>query len=326
MTKINKTNKEQNVVIPPPSTSFHFPFMKYRGFFLALSSLFLFVSVYFISTHGFNFGVDFMGGIKLVYKFSSPIGDQKIREMLTSIGHVDSEVSSYGDAKDNSFLIKVRFEEGHNTSQDMTQKFTESLGAGQVTLLSEESVGPKVGADLRRRGILSVILTLVLILVYIALRFDFLFAPGAIIALIHDTAFALGVFTFFHKEFNLPILAAVLTLIGYSNNDTIIIYDRVRENLKKLPSSLPLTELIDRSLNETLSRSIVTHLTVLFAMIVLFVFGGGVIHDFAFFMIVGVIVGSYSSIFIASPIYILFHKFFPNKGLEASVKSTRRSS
>lgn len=292
-----------------------FHFMKYRNVFMALSGLFLALSLYFIVNHGFNFGVDFMGGIKLVYKFTDPIGDEKIREMLSGIGFHDAEVSSFGNPVDKSFLIKVKFEENKNTGSDITKKFHEVLSADKVSLLSEETVGPKVGADLRKRGIFSVVLTLALILIYIGWRFDFLFAPGAILALVHDTAFALGMFTFFHKEFNLPILAAVLTLIGYSNNDTIIIYDRIRENLKKLPATLSLSELIDISLNETLSRSIVTHITVLFAMVVLFLFGGGVIHDFAFFMIVGVIVGGYSSIFIASPIYLVMHKFFPNKGM-----------
>ncbi len=298
-----------------PRQLFHFPFMKYRNFFLVLSAVFVFASLFFIVKHGFNFGVDFMGGIKLVYKFADPIGDDKIRSMLSDLGLGDAEVASFGDVSEHSFLIKVRYEEGRDTVKEITEKFNKELSADKVTRLSEETVGPKVGADLRKRGIFSVVLTLILILIYIGWRFDFLFSPGAVLALVHDTVFALGMFTFFHKEFNLPILAAVLTLIGYSNNDTIIIYDRVRENLRKLSSNVSLTELIDLSLNETLSRSIVTHLTVLFAMVVLFFFGGGVIHDFAFFMIVGVIVGSYSSIFIASPVYLICQKWFPGKGL-----------
>lgn len=302
----------------------YFNFMKYRKSFMILSGIFTLFSLYFISSHGFNFGVDFMGGIKLVYKFTDPIGDEKIREMLSQVGFHDAEVSSFGNVADKSFLIKVKFEENKNTSTDITKKFQEILSTDKVSLLSEETVGPKVGADLRKRGVFSVVLTLALILIYIGWRFDFLFSPGAILALVHDTVFALGMFTFFHKEFNLPILAAVLTLIGYSNNDTIIIYDRIRENLRKLPATLSLSELINISLNETLSRSIVTHVTVLFSMIVLFFFGGGVIHDFAFFMIVGVIVGGYSSIFIASPVYLFVHKLFPNKGILRGKGSSRK--
>ncbi len=297
-----------------------FPFMKLRFFFLALSTLFFSLSIFFITKHGFNFGVDFTGGVKLVYKFQTPIGDDKLRSLIAPVGQGEAQIVRFGNGTENSFLIKVRFQEGRDISKEITAELEKQLGASEVTLLSEETVGPNVGADLRRRGIFAVALTMLLILVYIGWRFDFLFSPGAIVALIHDTAVALGFFTFFHKEFNLPILAAVLTLIGYSNNDTIIIYDRVRENLKKLSSNIPLVDLIDISLNETLSRTIVTHLTVLFAMVVLFVFGGGVIHDFAFFMIVGVVVGSYSSIFIASPIYLALHKIFPTKGIVRSKK------
>lgn len=313
-------NPQTPIQTPTPPRKL-FPFMGLRWYFLGLSGLFFTVSLFFILNHGFNFGVDFKGGVKLVYKFQHPIGDEDIRSALRNLVEEEAQIVGFGNPSENSYMIKIRFHEDRNIVPEITAKFDEKLGAGGAVLLSEETVGPKVGAELRQRGLFAVGLTLLLILVYIGIRFDFLFAPGAILALIHDTAIALGFFTFFHKEFNLPILAAVLTLIGYSNNDTIIIYDRIRENLRKLPSSVPLAQLIDISLNETLRRTIVTHLTVLFSMLVLFFLGGGVIHDFAFFMVVGVIVGSYSSIFIASPIYLFLHRFFPNKGI---VRSTKR--
>lgn len=295
------------------------PFMKLKWFFMAGSIVVVALSIFIMFSHGFNFGVDFKGGIKLVYKFTESVGDEKLHEAIDPMDLGDVQIMGFGDPKDNSFLIKVKYQEGRDLSKDITDKLS-SIYAGKVTLQSDETVGPNVGAELRKRGIFSVVLTLVLILIYIGWRFDFLFAPGAIIALIHDVAFCLGAFNFAHKEFNLPILAAVLTLIGYSNNDTIIIYDRVRENLKKLPGTVTLENLINISLSETMSRTIVTHLTVLFSMIVLYVFGGGVIHDFAFFMIIGVVVGAYSSIFIASPIYLALCKYFPEKGMNRTHK------
>ncbi|MBX7148901.1 protein translocase subunit SecF [bacterium] len=314
----------KQITIPPSTTKFHFPFMQFRNYFMVLSLVFVILGVYAMVNKGFNYGIDFMGGVKLVYKFSNPIGDSDIRRALEKINLADAEVVRFGDAKDNSYLIKVRTLENKDTAKEVTDKLTQELSTQKITLLSEETVGPKVGAELRQKGLMAVVLSLALILVYIGWRFDFLFSPGAIAALAHDTIFALGLFVFLGKEFNLTILTAVLTLIGYSNNDTIIIYDRVRENLKKLPAGVPLVDIIDRSLNETLSRSIITHLTVLFSMIVLFIFGGGVIHDFAFFMIIGVIVGSYSSMFIASPIYLWMQKLFPHKGLLADASRYKK--
>lgn len=297
----------------------HIPFMRWKWFFISVSLLFVAGSFFIILTKGLNFGVDFKGGIKLAYHFSKPIGDGDIRKMLDSLDLGDVQVIRFGKETENSYMIKTKYQEGIDVTKAITAEFKKGLGDDGATLLSEENVGPKVGRELRKRGLFAIILTWILILIYVGIRFDFLFSPGAIVALIHDVVIAVGFFAFFDKEVNLPILAAVLTIIGYSINDTIVIYDRVRENLRKLPSSMPLAELIEQSINETLSRTIITSLTVLFAVLVLFFLGGGVLHDFAFCMVVGVIAGTYSTIFVASPVYLLCQRLFPHKGLVRTV-------
>jgi preprotein translocase subunit SecF len=292
------------------------PFMKWKWWFIGSTTLLALISIFYMVVNGFNFGVDFKGGVKLVYKFDKVVSDGELRQTLEPLKLGDIQVVQFGKPQDNSFLIKVKFHEGRNVTSEIQQKLDTTYGAGKVILLSEENVGPKVGNELKNRGTLAMIFTWVLILVYVGVRFDFLFAPGGIIALIHDTIITMGFFVFFGKEFNLPILAAILTLIGYSINDTIIVYDRIRENLKKYPASMPLEEVVNRSMSQTFSRTIITSLTVLFVVVVLFIFGGAVIHDFAFCMVIGVIIGTYSSIFVATPIYLGMQHFFPHKGIQ----------
>ncbi len=293
--------------------------MKIKGVMILVSVVFVIASLVVFWRVGFNFGVDFKGGIKLVYQFSEPVGDGRIREILEPLGLGDIQVVQFGKESEKSYLIKVKQVENRDISQEIRQNLASGFASANPVLLSEENVGAKVGADLRRRGLFAIILSWVLMLVYIGWRFDFLFAPGAVLSLVHDVIISLGFFVFFGKEFNLPILAGVLTLIGYSINDTIVIYDRVRENLRKIPASVPLSDLINISVNETLSRTIVTSLTVFFAMLVLFFFGGGVVHDFAFYMLVGVVVGTYSTVFIASPVYLALTRVFPHKGLVRNI-------
>ncbi|MBI2339545.1 MAG: protein translocase subunit SecF [Deltaproteobacteria bacterium] len=304
-----------NNLAAAPAENTGFPFMKWKWHFISISIVLGILSVTFMIERGLNLGVDFRGGIKLVYKFKEPTGDGRIRGLIEGLNVGDVQVVRFGVETENSFLIKIKQQEGREIVKEIMARLNQTLGPDGFTLLSEEMVGAKVGADLRKRGFFAMGLTWLLMLVYIGWRFDFLFSPGAIVALLHDVIISLGFFVFFGKEFNLPILAAVLTLIGYSVNDTVIIFDRIRENLKKLPASVPLSDLVNRSVNETLSRTVITSLTVLFAMVVLFLFGGGVIHDFAFFMVVGAIVGSYSTIFIASPVYLAFNRLFPHRGL-----------
>lgn len=306
-----------------------FPFMPLMWPFLIFSVVTFALSVYAIMWHGMNYGVDFLGGTKMTYEFNSGIDAEAIRSASENLDLGEIQIVPFGDLSGNKYIIRGKYEEGRDTSKVLDAAFTKNFGADKFKNLGAETVGPKVGADLQKKGWLSIAMTCVLLLIYIGFRFDFLFAPGAIIALIHDVFISAGVFAWMGKEFSLPILAALLTILGYSINDTIIIYDRVRENLTKLPKSLTLEEVIDVSLTETFSRTIVTSLTVFIVVLILFLTGGGVLHDFAFCLMVGVAFGTYSSIFIASPIYLGLQKLFPTKGLnktaqQATIGSKKR--
>lgn len=285
------------------------PFIKYQAYLIALSILLTVSSLILVIYHGLNFGIDFTGGIKLQYKLNQAVDGTKIQEVINSAIQEKAVVQQFGELKENTFALEVEKPkkgiEGFSLS--VTQALEASFGPGSVTLLKEESVGPKAGQELRRKGELAVIVAWILILIYLGYRFDFYFSPGAIIALIHDIIITIGAFAVTGREISLTVLAAFLTIIGYSVNDTIIVYDRIRENTKKF-KSLPVEQLVNQSINETLSRTIVTSLVVFFVVVVLFIRGEGDIQDFAFAMIIGVVTGTYSSIFIASPCYIFLKK------------------
>jgi len=300
------------------------PFMKYQGYLLILSLVLTIGSLILLFTHGLDFGIDFKGGIKLQYKFNTAVDSARIQEILEKALNEKVAVQQFGDPKGNMFAFDIlKPSQGiEGFSARVTQALESELGAGSTTLVKEEAVGPKAGEELRRKGELAVIVAWILILVYIGYRFDFYFSPGAIVALIHDIIIALGAFAITGREINLTVLAAFLTIIGYSVNDTIIVYDRVRENLKKY-KTLSIEELVNKSINETLSRTIVTSLTMFFVVVVLFIKGEGDIQDFAFAMIIGVITGTYSSIFIASPIYIFLKKHGHRFGLSSKQVSHR---
>ena len=216
-------------------------------------------------------------------------------------------VQHFGD-NPNEFLIRVQGGEGNSLARVISAALTETYGEGQVDLRRVEMVGPQVGKDLRQKGLLAILYAMIGILAYITWRFEFRFAVGAIVALLHDVLITLGVFSLFGKEIDLPIIAAFLAIIGYSLNDTIIVYDRIRENFGKYKKK-GFAELVNRSINETLSRTILTSGTTLLVVLSLFLFGGGVIHNFAFAMLVGIIVGTYSSIFVASPILVFWSDY-----------------
>lgn len=309
-----------------------FPFMPYKWIFIAISLIVSGFSIYEIGLKGLKFGVDFIGGTKVVYSFAPDIKSSDIRKQFKGVkingkelGNVD--IVPFGnDPAKNQYILKVKYMEGVDLGEYATKNLKKAFGEEKVKLLSQEVVGPKVGQDLKERGLQSVFFTCLLILIYIGFRFDFLFAPGAILALVHDVLISVGVFAMFGKEFNLPILAALLTIIGYSINDTIIIYDRIRENIQLLPKSTGIEDIINVSVTESFRRTIVTSLTVLFVVVTLYFLGGGVLNDFAFCLIVGVIFGTYSSIFIASPVYVFLQKFFPNRGMLAKTQDVTRRS
>ena len=292
------------------------PFMKYKWIFVVFSIGVAIMTAYALFGKGFNFGVDFVGGNKIVYKFKDSVTLTSLRDATATLGLDGIEITPFsGEDNSNAYVLKAKYIEGKDVPAQINAGLVSAFGQDKFEVLSQEIVGPKVGADLRRDALLSVFWACLLILVYIAVRFDALFAPGAIVALIHDVSFTAGFFVMFGKEFNLPILAALLTILGYSINDTIIIFDRIRDNLKHLPRGTALDKVIDISLTETLSRTIVTSFTVFLVAVMLFFIGGSVLHDFAFCMMVGVAFGTYSSIFIASPIYLGLAKWFPDRGI-----------
>ncbi|HMB16857.1 MAG TPA: protein translocase subunit SecF [Pelovirga sp.] len=257
---------------------------------------------------GPHYGIDFAGGTLVQVQFQSQTNATEINTALASVDLGVPIVQRFGEDT-NEFLIRVERSTGElqGISMQITETLEQSYGAGQVDVRRVEMVGPQVGKDLRNKGMWAIFYAMLGILAYISWRFEFRFAVGAIIALVHDVVITLGMFSLFGKEIDLPIIAAFLAIIGYSLNDTIIVYDRIRENLGK-HNKESFTFILNRSINETLSRTIITSGTTLLVVLSLFVLGGGVIHNFAFAMLVGVLVGTYSSIFVASPLLLLWQK------------------
>jgi len=290
---------------------FNLPFIKYQWLMIAISAVFVITGIVVIATKGFNYGIDFKGGVKLTYKFATATSEDQIKEILREKNLGEADVVRYGEPADSRMVVKVSLPEEHAVlGETITSILTEKLGANSVTLESEETVGPRVGKELRRKAWLAVIFSVLLMLIYIGYRFDFYFAPGAVVALGHDVIITMGAFSLLNKEFNISTLAALLTIVGYSINDTIIVYDRIREN-RHLINSNNLNDIVNLSINQTLGRTIITVLMVLFVLFAIFFKGGGTLHDFAFAMIVGFISGTYSSIFIASPCYIGMYRLMP---------------
>ncbi len=257
---------------------------------------------------GPEYGIDFAGGTLVQVKFTDTTDAAAIKQAMQGLDIGSPVVQSFGEDQ-NEFLIRVdkASAELQGLSVQIQKQLEKSYGDGKVDIRRVEMVGPQVGKDLRSKGLKAIFYAMIGILIYVSWRFEFRFAVGAIIALLHDVLITLGAFSIFGKEIDLPIIAAFLAIIGYSLNDTIIVYDRIRENLGKLnKESFPF--IVNRSINETLSRTLLTSGTTLLVVLALFVLGGGVIHNFAFAMLVGVVVGTYSSIFVASPILILWQE------------------
>ena len=248
---------------------------------------------------GLKYGIDFAGGTLVQLQFKSPPDIEVIRDGLKTIGLGESTIQEFGSKKD--ILIKVeRSEEkleavGAMVKRSLSGKFH----SDDIIVERVEMVGPKVGRDLREKALLSILYAIIGIVIYISWRFEFQYAIAAIIALIHDVLVTMGAFSVLDKEFTLVIVAAFLTIIGYSLNDTIVVFDRIRENLRR-KGKRSLSEIINSSINQTLSRTLLTSGTTLLVVLALFFFGGEIIHDFSFALLVGVFVGTYSSIFIAS--------------------------
>ncbi|MBT3753034.1 MAG: protein translocase subunit SecF [Thiotrichales bacterium] len=266
-----------------------------------LASLFsltlIIISLVSLSTFKLNPGIDFTGGTLIEVGYSEPAKLDKVRGALNSAGFDGAVVQHFGTAQD--VLIRLMPKDGVKASELSSQVLNVLTKTGEVEMRRVEFVGPQVGDELTEDGGLAVLFSLFAILIYVALRFEYRFSVGAVAALIHDVILTLGVFSLLQIEFDLPVLAAILAVIGYSLNDTIVVFDRIRENFRKMRKGTS-EDVINGSLNQTLSRTLMTSITTLIVLLALFFLGGEIIHGFALALIVGVVVGTYSSIYVAS--------------------------
>ena len=288
---------------------FNIDFVGNFKIFGTISALMMIGILVMFFTKGLNYGVDFRGGAEIQVKFKQDVSLSELRGALEQSNIPVSQVQTIGEDSANEFLMKIQASEGdlNKVSQEVSQMLASTLGDKSPEILKNDIVGPKAGAQLRLSGFQAMAWAILGIMIYIALRFEFKFAPGAIIALIHDASIMIGAFLLTQKEFSLQIVAALLAIIGYSINDTVVIYDRVRE-IEEANPSLSMKEVVNRAINETMSRTIITSLTTFIVAVIMFAMGGGVIHDFFFAMSIGIVAGTYSTIYIAVPMTILFSK------------------
>lgn len=276
------------------------PFMSYKGLCFGLSLAFMAASFALFATKGFNYGVDFRGGSLIeVQSKSGPADLGKMRDELSNLGIGEVQIQTFGTETD--VLIRVQEQPGgEEAQQEALKKVTAALGDDFVQRRIEV-VGPAVSSELRTTGIIAVLASIVAIVIYVWFRFEWQFALGAVVALAHDVLVTAGLFSLFQFQFDLSIVAALLTILGYSVNDTVVVSDRIRENMRKY-KKMELDELLNLSINETLSRTILTGLTAIAGILALYFFGGEVLRNFSFAMFFGILIGTYSSIFIAAPL------------------------
>ena len=287
----------------PRNTNYKFMRLRKIAIFFSIS-LFI-ISFISIFIQGLNFGIDFTGGVLIELRSKNEIINlTDLRGNLNKLNIGEVQLQTIGS--DNDIAIRVQKDSGDDKQLDSIKKIKNALSNIEIEFRRTEYVGPKVGKELIRAGLIAILFSLLGILAYIWLRFEWHFALGAIIALIHDVFLTIGFFSIFQFEFNLATVAAVLTIAGYSINDTVVIYDRIRETLRKY-KEVPFEEIINLSLNRTLSRTLMTSLTTLLALLALFIFGGNVISGFIIALIWGVIIGTYSSLYIASPALLILN-------------------
>ncbi|NIV03542.1 protein translocase subunit SecF [Candidatus Saccharibacteria bacterium] len=296
-----------------------------------ISSALLVLSIVSLILHGGpRFGIDFRGGTLIEIRFEDKNNPQKelaipindVRDVFTQYGLEQSEIKHYGSLQEIAVQIDVAEEIDSELMSNIYQSLESKFPENNVIERRREKVGPKIGSELVVSAVWSILVALLLILIYIMFRFEFRFGVGAVMALFHDVLITLGVFSLIDIEISIPIVAALLTIIGYSLNDTIVVFDRIRENLKTFKRQASnYASLVNRSVNETLSRTVVTSGTTLIVVLVLYFFGGEIINDFAFALILGVIIGTYSSIFVASPLLV---EWEARKSVSTSSKSKRK--
>ena len=276
-------------------------FNRYYNHFNIVSITLVVISLLFLVFKGLNFGIDFKGGTLIELRSNdSKINVSSLRDNLNQMNLGDVSVKNFGNEKD--FLIKFENNNNKNVIEEIKKNLDNSFG-NNFSFRRVENVGPKVSAELLKSGVIAISVALVLMLIYIWIRFEWQFSLGAILALFHDVIVTLGLFSLLGLEINLSIIAAVLTIVGYSMNDTVVIFDRVRENLRKY-SDIKIYELTNISINETLSRTIITSLTTLLALLSIFFFGGEILKGFSLAMIFGILFGTYSSIYIANTVLV----------------------
>ena len=308
-------------------TNPNYDFIKWRWHAITLSALIIIAGIAYAATKGVPLGIDFSGGTIIVAKFEQPVTVDQVRAALAASVPGESVIQSYGDPDNREILIRLPMAEGADEGTALEAGANAVMAAlskanlGKFEVISKEVVGPVIGADLQRKGIYATLASIVGITIYIGLRFRFAFAIGAIAATLHDVLVTLAFLFFFGYDLSLNVVAAILTITGYSVNDTIVIFDRVRENLRTKRRE-PLDQVVNASVNQTLSRTVITAGTTFLAVLSLYLFGGEVLEGFAFTMLVGIISGTYSTIFIAAAIAILLS----GKQAKGRPQGTRKAS
>lgn len=296
-----------------------FPFMRFRRISFPISALLSILSILLFAAWGMNVGIDFKGGTLIELRAKQGVADlADLRSRAGSFGFGDIELQNFGSSQD--VLVRVALQSGgEQAQQQVVRKFRETF-EDKYEFRRVEAVGPRVAAELVQNGMLGVLVAILAIWIYLWFRFEWQFAVGAVIATMHDIVLTVGFFALLQIQFDMTSIAAILTIIGYSLNDTVVVYDRVRELLRKY-KKMPLEELLDLSINSTLSRTVITSVTTILALIALSIFGGAAIEGFAWSMLFGVVVGTYSSIFVAAPIMI-YLGLKPGEGRKLSAEET----
>ena len=275
-----------------------------------LSVALSFLALITILILGFKYGIDFSGGNEVQIRFEKPVTASQIRQALSQSGLAKASVQQFGEEQE--FLIRIEVsekeEENNKRLETLTQTLKDNFIKEGFEIRRIDSVGPQIGKELRRNGVLSLIYSLLMILIYLGLRFDSRYAPSAVFCLFHDAMITMSIFSIFNLEVNVQTIAAILAIIGYSLNDTIVTFDRIRENYQIIGSKKPFYDICNQSINEVLSRTLLTSVTTLLAVLTMYVFADGVIKDFAFTLSLGIVIGTYSSIYVATPLLILMNK------------------
>ncbi|MDR0330274.1 MAG: protein translocase subunit SecF [Chitinispirillales bacterium] len=291
-------------------------FLRYAKIAVGCSLAFIIVSVASVAAHrGFNMSIDFAGGTTLHLKFEKPVRDEiaAIRSSIGALNYGAPEIKTIGAAEQNELQITVRSKAAdiNTVLNDIRGALERDLAGNAFTVLRNENVGPKIGGELTRDAVIASILALISILIYVGIRFKLSYAVASVVPLFHDVCITLGVFSLMDLELTLPFLAAVMTVIGYSLNDTIVVFDRIRENVKGGLRGKAFSDVVNGSLNQTLSRTIITSGTTFLTVMALYVLGSDSIKDFALALAIGVAIGTYSTLFIAAPMLVWWHKKWP---------------